>query len=253
MFLDKSRNAGVGDYFELASALVAVPFSMFAMIRTNDWRVGETADFMFFFSVGNSAATNSVSCNTEAPGGFQRMVAAGLGGGPELNFVQADLGLWDAEAISAPDGTHQSLAGVFSSRGGGGDWWEDSTIVAAFGAGWNRTRIGRIADAQASQSAVHGEVLCVAAWNVALTLSELKMLALGQHPLSVRPASLVAYWPLLGMNLVSWIAGPAALAVTGEPRVGTLPGNRSLDSSWHRKEARPVMATVMRARRMTAR
>lgn len=253
MFLDKANNGGSGDFFELAQVLKAPPYTLFCLLRTNDYRVGESADFMFFFSQGNSANTDTASINTES-NTFARMVSAGLGVGPELTGVGAELGLWDGAVIDALDGTHQSANAWFSQRaGGGGDYEDEDDVTAAFGAGWDRTRIGRIVGTQGGQSAVHGEVLDAAAWNIKLTLAERRMLVLGQHPLSVRPGSLIAYWPMRGMNLRSWIVLPVDLVINGFPKPGTLPGNRILHGVWSRMEAVPLSATVMQARRMTAR
>jgi hypothetical protein len=37
-------------------------------------------------------------------------------------------------------------------------------------------------------------------WSVALTLAEIQSLAKGVSPLMIRPASLIAYWPLIGQT-----------------------------------------------------
>lgn len=45
---------------------------------------------------------------------------------------------------------------------------------------------------------MNGSIAEAGVWNVALTAAEVAMLAKGYSPLFVRPASLVAYWPLVG-------------------------------------------------------
>ena len=43
-----------------------------------------------------------------------------------------------------------------------------------------------------------GRIADVAIWNAALTDTEIAILALGYSPLTIRPQSLVSYWPLIG-------------------------------------------------------
>jgi hypothetical protein len=45
-----------------------------------------------------------------------------------------------------------------------------------------------------------GNIWDVAVWDTDLTDAEMVMLAAGESPLRVRPASLVAYWPLIGKH-----------------------------------------------------
>lgn len=61
----------------------------------------------------------------------------------------------------------------------------------------NRTTIGGKVDLTPTLY-FSGSLAEVAMWNVALTDAEAAILALGYSPLMVRPASLVAYWPLIG-------------------------------------------------------
>lgn len=54
-----------------------------------------------------------------------------------------------------------------------------------------------------------GRVAEAAIWNVALTASEVAALAKGVSPLQIRPASLQAYWPLIGRQSPEpdWVGG----------------------------------------------
>lgn len=64
-------------------------------------------------------------------------------------------------------------------------------------AGLDRTAIGVWADSTPS-GPFDGKIAEAAIWDVALTDNEVAMLANGVSPLKVRPANLVAYWPLFG-------------------------------------------------------
>lgn len=52
-----------------------------------------------------------------------------------------------------------------------------------------------------------GEVWEVGAWDVALTQEDIAQLAARVHPLLVRPADLISYWPLIGRVDRDWITG----------------------------------------------
>jgi hypothetical protein len=53
---------------------------------------------------------------------------------------------------------------------------------------------------QTTKNYMNGRLAEAAVWNVALTDAEVAALAAGVSPLRVRPANLVAYWPLLGID-----------------------------------------------------
>jgi len=59
------------------------------------------------------------------------------------------------------------------------------------------TRLGKDHD---NNNALDGRIGEGAIWNVALTDAEVARLAKGIHPFKVRPANIVAYWPLWGRN-----------------------------------------------------
>lgn len=61
--------------------------------------------------------------------------------------------------------------------------------------GVNQTYIGRNAN---TANYMNGNIAEAAIWNVALTQNEITMLSKGVNPLNIRPASIVAYWPLIG-------------------------------------------------------
>lgn len=70
-------------------------------------------------------------------------------------------------------------------------------------AGIDRTSIGLQDNAAANRAFANGgtgDLAEVGLWSAALTDAEIAILAAGISPLAVRPASLIGYWPLLGVN-----------------------------------------------------
>lgn len=159
--------------------------------------------------------------------------------------------MWDGHCCAYNTSTTRSLASIFAVRLAGNPWWENETVVEAHAGPWNRTRIGADAGNPAEVEEYLGEVLEAAAWNVALNESERRMLALGQHPLSVRPAGLVGHWNLRTPYTRSWI-GTHQLTATGEPRILTAPYRSVGRRVWRSMIGRPAGALVMEGYRMVA-
>ena len=85
--------------------------------------------------------------------------------------------------------------------------------------GLNRTSIG-VKDTSTQTEFFVGRAAEAAVWDVALTAAEAAMLAAGVCPLLVRPANLVAYWPLYGNGSPEPdLVGRFALTVTGATKV----------------------------------
>lgn len=83
---------------------------------------------------------------------------------------------------------------------GGGKNTNTTSISAPVGI--NRTAFGVAAESTLDTPFApggNGDLAEVAIWNVALTDTEVLVLASGVSPMLVRPASLVGYWPLIGM------------------------------------------------------
>lgn len=82
----------------------------------------------------------------------------------------------------------------------------------------DRTSIARRANS--SPANVWGGLVADAAvWSDTLTASEVAALAAGVSPLRIRPASLVDYWPLQGIDSPerSWVSGGHAMTLTASP------------------------------------
>ena len=83
---------------------------------------------------------------------------------------------------------------VYLDGGGRGD---NATIQTPVAGNIDRTTIGR-RDNIESSNAFDGLVGHVAIWNIDLTDAEVRILAAGADPRTVRPDNLIAYWPLNG-------------------------------------------------------
>jgi len=105
--------------------------------------------------------------------------------------------------IAAPN-TWYHAAGVFAasnSRTGyfnGTAHTPNTTSITV--AGLDRTIIGMRISGGGIGAYFNGSVAEAGIWNVALDAAEVAALAKGFSPLLIRPASLIAYWPLIGRS-----------------------------------------------------
>lgn len=81
-------------------------------------------------------------------------------------------------------------------NGGGSSTSTTSNDPSA--ANFDTTNIGCINNSSGRSTYFDGRLAEVGVWSVALTAAEVASLAKGISPLSVRPGSLIAYWPLIG-------------------------------------------------------
>lgn len=81
----------------------------------------------------------------------------------------------------------------------------------------NRITVGAFRSGASNSLHANGRIAEAAIWNVALTDSEVLALARGVHPLDMRPANLVAYWPLLGNDSPERDIHPRSALVTSFP------------------------------------
>lgn len=103
-----------------------------------------------------------------------------------------------ASAASATDGTWQHAAAVFSSDSSRAAFLnganKGTSSASATPSGINQTLLGN----NVFNEWHEGRIAEAAIWDVALTDEEVAALGKGVSPLMIRPASLVAYWPLYG-------------------------------------------------------
>lgn len=94
----------------------------------------------------------------------------------------------------------QHACGVWASTSdrrsfvNGGSRGNETTALTP--SGIDRTIIGAQKSLDAAQDFMWGRIAHAAIWNVALEDAEVRMLAMGALPTSIRPFSLQAYWPL---------------------------------------------------------
>lgn len=137
--------------------------------------------------------------------------------------VQGTFGIAPSDAAFQLD-TWQHIAGVFSADdsrrvyldGQAGQF--DSTPLAV--SGTDCTTIGAWERLGERIAFFAGHAAEAAVWNAALGESDIAQLAGGDSPLLVRPANLLAYWPLggkFGENDLDWADGLYPLAAYGSP------------------------------------
>ncbi len=140
----------------------------------------------------------------------------------------AHAGSFAASTASISSGVWSHCAAVFAAANdrrayaNGANKGTEATSRAV-DSGVNKTRIGVRASSEIQYCT--GTIAEAAAWNVALTDDEVAILAKGYSPLLVRPASLIAYWPLVGrysteISLKSGFGlGVTGTTVAAHPRV----------------------------------
>lgn len=164
-------------------------------------------------------------------------------------FDQFTIRLTGANVVSARCGEAAAVSEAVSSTGFTVDTWFHAAAVftsatdrAAFinggskgtnatsrtPAGINRTAIGFQDNAAASRAFAQGgtgSLAEVGIWNAALTDAEIAALATGLSPLSIRPASLIGYWPLIGNNSPenNLVSNTSKMTLVGAPSASAHP------------------------------
>lgn len=143
------------------------------------------------------AITDGSSNNT-----FRLEAGGAVAGDPVRAITRAAASQANADtSTSISAGSWQHGCAVFSAinaraaylNGGG----KGTNVTSRTPTGINATSLGMEG---ASFEPYTGLIAEAAVWDAALTDAEVAILALGVSPLLVRPASLVAYWPLIGRN-----------------------------------------------------
>jgi hypothetical protein len=173
-----------------AAVLTAEPLTMACWFKSND----VTGNYSLMSLGTNGALERWVLTAAGGVGGDPiRATSVNAGGGANLAC--------DTTAGYTAGAWHHAT-GVFTSSTSraaylnGGNKGTDATSVAMTGvvdrtlvAARINTTIGAFLDGAVAEAGI---------WSAALTDSEVASLAKGFSPLLVRPASLVAYWPLIG-------------------------------------------------------
>jgi hypothetical protein len=183
--------AASSQYLQIDSApITAPPFSFACWFKSTDLTTVQT-----LFWLGDKDVTNE---------SWRVILRGDVAGDPIDAFTQTGVGSVQARSTSGYSSGvwHHALA-VFASATSrtiyldGGNSGTNATNRAPAGA--DRVALGGSRDSS-PDGYLQGDEAEAGLWNVALTASDAAILALGVSPLLVHPASLVAYWPLIGRN-----------------------------------------------------
>lgn len=180
---------GTSDYLEyLAAARTALPVTLAGWFYT-----GVTNTTQVGVSLSTAAGTNSVSLRL-INGALIRARSSNTSG----TAAQSDT----TSTYSANTWFH--AAAVFTSNTSrtaylnGSAATTNTTSNDPSASTFSITSIGNNTASSARANFYSGRIGEVGIWSVALTVDEIAALADGITPLNVRPASLIAYWPLYG-------------------------------------------------------
>lgn len=174
-----------------AAVITAEPLTMVAWARPSDVQTVSRT----IFSIGTASGVSRWQIQTNGSTASGTVSAASVNTGAA--FTQA------ATTATTSNNAWAHVCGVFTSSTdrriylNGGNSVQNTTNIAVSGV--NRTDIGARWSTTIG-SYFDGDIAEVAAWDVALTAAEVATLGAGYSPLFVRPASLVAYWPIIGRN-----------------------------------------------------
>lgn len=200
-------------YLEYASAAIisAEPLTIAGWGRSDSITVNQVVGAIWSFEVGGSegwrirfsgaVASDPIEATHTQNGGATGTSASATGYSANVWTHAAGVFASTTSRIAYKDG----VAGT------------ENTTLSQTSAGIDRTLIGaRYENTPAITDAFSGDIAEVGFWNVALTAGEVAALAKGVRPLLIRPASLVAYYPIMGryspeINLVD----TTVMTVTG--------------------------------------
>lgn len=176
-------------YLEYATAIVtAYPFTMAAWFNSTSVAVDQS-----IMSLADAAGTGEI----------WHLTARGTVGGDPVQFTSRAGGVnsvaGTAAGFSANTWHHACGVGasatdrtVYIDGGNPG-----TNVTSSTPSGLDATTIGRISSSSPTFY-FGGRIAEAAIWNVALDAAEVAALAKGFSPRLIRPASLLAYWPLIG-------------------------------------------------------
>lgn len=190
--------------------ITAVPLTMACWFQAT-----EGSNTKHLMSIGDSAAlswfgleatsTETIEAETGIAGSFSAAAATG-------NF---SLNTWThAAAVFASD-TSRAAYRDGTNKG--------TNAVSRIPTGLDKVTIGA-RNTNAVTNYMTGDIAEAAIWNIPLTDAEIALLAKGVRPIMVRPAALVAYWPLIGRaSPEPDLIGGYDLTLTNSPGVSAHP------------------------------
>lgn len=205
--------SGTSQYYSVGSTLVsAVPLTVAGWVynttTTGGTILSVTQDINDAESLGlDTAGSTDVRCYTYTnANGFTSSTKTG--GAPQNTWAHVG-GVW---ASSTSRTAYSNGVAATTDTGTGAPL------------GLNRTTLGQLYRPSMTSATFPGSMAEWAAWNVALSADEMAMLSTGVRPWKIRPAALIAYWPLLGRatNEEDW-AGSFTMVPSGSPTVADHP------------------------------
>jgi hypothetical protein len=180
---------GTSNYLEYAGAVrTALPITISAWVYKNNTTDLDVAVAITTSSTANRcglAFTNSAKALTFCTN------TSGTGGNI-ASTTSYSANTWNHGAAVLASTNSRS---VYLNGGGSATSTVNvSSTVSAF----NTTNIGTAYYNSSRQFQFGGRIAEVGIWGAALTAAEIASLAKGVSPLSIRPESLIAYWPLIG-------------------------------------------------------
>ena len=168
-------------------ASATLPFTMACWANPDNVTVDHTAMAMQLDSAANEA--------------YLLVLAGGIAGDPvRARARSAAANANSNTSTSFTSGAWQHVCAVFTSTSSrtaylnGGGAVENTTLSVP--AGMDKWRIG--SRGTIANDWTNGKIAEAAVWDVALTATEVAVLATGAHPFTVRPGSLVYYNPIIG-------------------------------------------------------
>lgn len=185
---------GSSDFMRYSGAVVSsAPLTLSAWVYRN--AVSNTGDILGIYESAAALNGNLFVVRQTSTSGGNNSIRASAG---QVTLASA---LITRSITDWPENTWQHVAGVFETTtsryayAGGVAGSQNTTSSTP--SGMDRTSIGR-RDNTAANNHLQGSVADAAVYNVALSASEIAVLASGVSPMLVRPEALVAYWPLIG-------------------------------------------------------
>jgi hypothetical protein len=203
------------EYLTAASTPVtAVPLTMACWFRSSSATL-----FQGLMTVGQAGANEAfrIAAAGNTAGDPIRIVSVGSG---TTRFADSSTG-YSANVWAHACGVFTSTTSraVYINGGSAGTNVQSSTPT-----GLNQVEIGRV-DGTSPGSYMEGRIAEAGLWNVALDVNEIAALARGISPRSVRPGSLVGYWPIWGIHSpeIDLVPAGRTLTVTGTSKADHAP------------------------------
>jgi hypothetical protein len=157
------------------------------------WMKWAAAQASCLYSEGEPAGNNYVSCGMDSGGRAIHDAKAPSGGTATTaqSSTTISTGSWGHICAIKNSGSSRD---VYLNGGGKG-----TSTTSLGGQSTTNSQIGLLT-LGSNFSPCNGDIAEVAIWNVALTAGEALALGSGASPLTIRPASLIRYWPFLGIN-----------------------------------------------------